>query len=762
MTVYLFDKWRKVRRIIPQGGVTELIHDEGAYTLTAQVTEELRIITGEYLGFKCVDGRFRLFEVTAANLDDDRHVQDITATDAIVAELSEKFTEDLQQLDVDLKTAIKGILPEDEWVVIGDNPERKENSRAYFSPAWTMLQTFEQLYEWRIIPYYQFANGEIAQKVIELQENKAVFRGRILRSRKDAAKVYVTNNGRPITRLYGLGPAQGSRDLQTNMTFADVEWSVAAGDPVDKPKGQYWVGDPAAEILDGIHYASAPITDAEDEKDLLQKTWDQLQKLRKPSVKGDATISDMEMVPGHTHEQIRIGDLVALRLDAGYAVEARIIGIKRNYIRRWLTKITLGEKADTIQSQVSNLIASATHTFERLTVYQNRFEEDEELIQLNAAVIQLNAEHIQENADSIIEHAKWIVNQAEIIELKANQDDLDKAVLRLDAAEGTLTAQADTITAHGQLIQANADDIEANADSIAAQAEELLLKATQDDLEKVILRLDAAEGTLTAQAEEIYLKADKTYVDNLYAQTVKTSELKTEILTVVDSAYILGELTGKDIGAQSLSCESIAGGSGSFDELYVDQFDGEWCSWQSVTMGGIFASTMLVASGNTDLSHSHAVSVGSDGTITLGEVATTGGTFRIADTKYYKDGVSAAYDEGAADRWEKVSVYFPDAPLYSYNADTKQYTVIAYAAYFDSAEPTATKSGSYTFPATEAYNAGYQAALDSIWLDAEISSIANVAANTMYAQGYAYVYSDDTLVASKNLSKSQVFPGLGQ
>lgn len=482
MTVYLFDKWKKVRRIIPPGGVTELIHDEGAYTLTAQVTAEMNVINGEYLGFRCVDGRFRLFEVTGANLDDEHHVTDVTATDAIIQELSEKITEDLQQLDVDLATAIKGILPEEEWTVKGEGPDRRKNSRAYYAPAWTMLQTFEQLYEWRIIPYYSFEGGKITEKVIELQEDKAVFRGRILRSRKDAAKVYVTKTGRPITRLYGLGPAQGSQDVQTNLTFANVEWSVANGDPVDKPKGQAWIGDPAAEALHGVHTAVVSITDAENEDDLIKKTWDRLGSMQMPNVKADATISDMEMVPGHSHEQIRIGDLVAIRLNAGYAVEARIIGIKRNYIRRWLTKIAIGDKQATIQSQVADLITSATHTFERLTIYQNRFKEDEELIQLNAAVIQLNAEHIQENANSIIEHAEWIINQAEQIELKASKGDLDIVVVRLDAAEEKLIAQAKTI--------------EAKADNVRVEAIETeitgLLKA--DELKAAIAALDQVEA----------------------------------------------------------------------------------------------------------------------------------------------------------------------------------------------------------------------------------------------------------------------------
>lgn len=584
MTTYLFDRWKKVRRIIPPGGVTELIHDEGAYTLTAQVAAELSVVNGEYLGFRCVDGRFRMFEVSGANLDDERHVIDITATDAIVQELSEDITEDLQQLDVDLATAIKGILPGAEWVVKGKAPDRLENSRAYYAPAWTMLQTYEQLYEWRIIPYYSFDGGKITEKVIELQEDKAVFRGRILRSRKDAAKVYVTKTGRPITRLYGLGPAQGSQDLQTNLTFSDVEWSVANGDPADKPKGQAWIEDPVAVALHGVHTAVVSITDAEDADDLLKKTWEQLQIMQMPTVKADATISDMEMVPGHSHEQIRIGDLVAMRLDAGYAVEARIIGIKRNYIRRWLTKITIGDKTETLQSQVADLIASATHTFERLTIYQNRFKEDEELIQLNAAVIQLNAEHIQENANTLIEHAQWILNQAELIELRATKDDLDKVVVRLDSAEGTLTAQADTITAQGQLIQANADDIEANAQSILAQAEQLLLKATKDDLDKVVVRLDSAEGTLTAQAEEILLKADKTYAEELFAKAVKTDELESGILEVLSYADV-PYITAVGMSVQEINLTGwLTARSADVGELLVDTINGQTVSTQERTV----------------------------------------------------------------------------------------------------------------------------------------------------------------------------------
>ena len=58
------------------------------------------------------------------------------------------------------------------------------------------------------------------------------------------------------------------------------------------------------------------------------------------------------------------------------------------------------------------------------------------------------------------------------------------------------------------------------------------------------------------------------------------------------------------------------------------------------------AGKALSTGGELDLQHSHKVTVNDDGTVTLGEVSAEGGNFKIADTKVYKDGVSAAYGNG--------------------------------------------------------------------------------------------------------------------
>lgn len=435
MTVYLFDAKRAVKYPIAPEHLTELVHEEASDTLRAAFSASYKPITGEYIGFRCVDGHFRLFVITDANHDDQKNITEIKALDAIVDDLQDVLIEELKQLDVDLHTAINALLPADGWQVTGINPEAKEKSRAYFSSAWEMLKTFETLYNCRITQYYQFDNGAIANRVIETSSAEGVFRGRILESRKEASNVYIAKTGRPITRLYGLGPAQGSQDVQTNMTFAETEWVTKNGDPADKPKGQTWVEDPEAVDKYGLHTRKVLINDAKDEKELLQKTWERLQQVKEPSATCTANVADMEMLPGQSWRVIRLNDLVVIQMKDGTDVVAKIIDVHRDYIRHALTKITAGDKKASIKNQVSTLITNATHTFERLTIYQNRFHEDEALIQMNAEFIQLNAEAIEENAKQIRLNAEELITQANLIYTKADKVDLQATTVRIDAME---------------------------------------------------------------------------------------------------------------------------------------------------------------------------------------------------------------------------------------------------------------------------------------------------------------------------------------
>ena len=89
MTVYVFDGEKRLVQPLAESQVTELQHDENNHSLFAVIGAETNVRPGDHLGFTCADGKFRLFTVTTAALDDDKNVIDVNAMDAIVSELQE-------------------------------------------------------------------------------------------------------------------------------------------------------------------------------------------------------------------------------------------------------------------------------------------------------------------------------------------------------------------------------------------------------------------------------------------------------------------------------------------------------------------------------------------------------------------------------------------------------------------------------------------------------------------------------------------------
>lgn len=146
--------------------------------------------------------------------------------------------------------------------------------------------------------------------------------------------------------------------------------------------------------------------------------------------------------------------------------------------------------------------------------------------------------------------AETIAMLADEIYLKAQQSQVDGIATRLTTVEIDLDAAETTLE----------------------------LKVSQTDFDPVLLRLDGAEGTITAQANLIDLKADKTYVNDLYANTVKTSELQADVINVVNStttwtltATSLTAAWIKTTGTATLAgvdTEFINAGLGRFDTLY--------------------------------------------------------------------------------------------------------------------------------------------------------------------------------------------------
>lgn len=430
--IYLYDSRKKLRQPIVRG-VTELIHAEDTYELSAELSAKYEAMPGEYLGFLCIDGRYRLFRIDDAEYDDEKDRCIITATDAAISELAHTVVDGAIRLDKkSLETALDKTLDGSGFelgTVTADLTETGYMTE-YYPKRWKALREIAAEWDVRVIPYYVIENGEIVGKRVDVLVKENIYRGRIFEGISDSRNIAVTYSGVPVTRMYGIGESKDTEDPPNCVTFKDVEWKKSKGDPADKPKGQAYIEDAEAIALYGLGAEDVfEDKNEDDSKKLLKKTWKELKKRNKPQVSGVAKISDMEMIRGYSHKMVRLYDKVIARTRRGMDAEAVIVSIKRNYIRPAETRITLGEETTPTSTQkrqsIEQKVAAATGTSRSGSRSSagggsSRYIETAQLIQLNANTIQMNAEEIVQINSEVVEiNGRLEATEADIGDLKA-------------------------------------------------------------------------------------------------------------------------------------------------------------------------------------------------------------------------------------------------------------------------------------------------------------------------------------------------------
>ena len=111
VTLYVFDTHKQARRVLTSG-VVELIHSEADWMLQAQIPTSVQVEPGEFLGFVCVDGAFRLFCIDTSEDSERDGLTSITATDAGVEELAGMVVRSAQAENVGARDAFAAILAE--------------------------------------------------------------------------------------------------------------------------------------------------------------------------------------------------------------------------------------------------------------------------------------------------------------------------------------------------------------------------------------------------------------------------------------------------------------------------------------------------------------------------------------------------------------------------------------------------------------------------------------------------------------------------
>lgn len=588
--VYLFDTHRRVRQVLPD--VYELVHDEAEWRLTSQIPLSAGAQPGEYLGFTCVDGAFRLFGIDEAEDDERSGVTVIDATDAAVWDLMGVVVKSVKLEDAGAAEAFGAILS-GTGCALGTVTAtgRTGDIDIYYQNAWKAVQDTRAIYDARLVVRYGIADNAITGMALDVLAKESMFRGRFFDTAVDAESAYLTRSGRPVTVLYGLGNSVSTGDNPQKLTFADVVWSKASGDPADKPAGQDWIGDAEAMAIYGRVEDVYTNQYQDDPAKLLRETWEQLKKVCKPIATATATVQDMEFVPGYEHQQVRLWDTVAIVRRDGTALESTVTGIERDYVHPWLTKLKTGDE-DHDEPSLAREMARASASMEQLS---NR-------VGGHGAGIDENRQFIVENQEIIRLHT---------IKINENGTKIQETEIRMADAEIALKAQEKVLTSQGERLS------QAEVDINGAKAE-IALKANQTTVDALGTRVSSAEVRISGAEAQIELKVNRDGVIsaiNLTPEEAKIQAPKINLEGYVTAKQLEAELENIELSfneriyTNTLQANSVATGEFTLSGTRMSKINKTFLTGAKISVGKATARVMHANGSPMEITYVSSVTI---------------------------------------------------------------------------------------------------------------------------------------------------------
>lgn len=328
----------------------EGINQMSSFKFIVDATTEaaVHVIEENQVVFRDKEGDFRLFVIKEPT---DRDGPDGPETEAVCEpwymELKEHIVLDRRFVDQTADVALNAFLEGTRATgrVIGELGLATTNF--YRLPAIDAIWELPKVWGGELKDVVEFDGSRITERRIELHMRRGADRGKVFEIDHDIEEIERNVLAYPLTAMYGWGASLEIEDEQGEHTggytryidFADVEWSVAKGDPVDKPKGQKWVGDPEALKRYGRLHIGKRLhregqysnQDIEDPAALLEATWLHLQDVKEPEVNYRLSVALLERLAGYEHEHVQLGDTAAA-IDREFSreivVQSRVISIE--------------------------------------------------------------------------------------------------------------------------------------------------------------------------------------------------------------------------------------------------------------------------------------------------------------------------------------------------------------------------------------------------------------------------------------------------
>ncbi|RAN53759.1 hypothetical protein B8A42_08490 [Dolosigranulum pigrum] len=279
---------------------------------------------------------------------------------------------DFRPHEREARYAIDHVLDGTNWRAgyVADTGRRSTN--VYFVSVFDALKKFCSVWQLEMQFFVEVTNGRIGARYIDFKYRLGKRRGaRVVYGHNALEIVKEEERTELYTALIGRGKGEevsseeenksGQAGYGRKINFEEVEWSVANGDPVDKPAGQLYVEIPQATERYGVRGTDGRMKpkigfvdfqDEEDKHELIKLTYAELERLSRPQVLFKTSSVYLEG---------QIGDVIrVVRPDRQIDYETRIFEITWDRLMARAVDIKLGDQMnESANKRESRILSSA-------------------------------------------------------------------------------------------------------------------------------------------------------------------------------------------------------------------------------------------------------------------------------------------------------------------------------------------------------------------------------------------------------------------
>jgi phage minor structural protein len=262
-------------------------------------------------------------------------------------EMLNQYVRPSEQIFLNPEETMVHILDGSRWEVgIVEVTEERQWKFNEYQNKIAALNALKTAFNARLRYRVELKGNQIVKRYVDLLKNEPIRTGKRIDYRRDIVGL------RRVRKSYELFTAVIPVAQDENgklLTIKDVEWKKSQGAPVDKPKGQDWVGDDEALQKWGINgqhifylYESST---AKNANDLIDEAWDFLQAHKDPQPEYEVDVVFLERL-GFERDKIRLGYQIPvfdLTFNPPVLVDSTVVELRRSSTNPQNDKVILGD-----------------------------------------------------------------------------------------------------------------------------------------------------------------------------------------------------------------------------------------------------------------------------------------------------------------------------------------------------------------------------------------------------------------------------------